>query len=269
MQFCVGTISYRGCHPSHAMSMLRLISEASFSTYLHRRGDWLVERARSIVATHFLTETTADVLLWIDSDIVFEPKDAVEICEQAMDYSVIGGLYMMRHAEQVSPAARVQEPMALEGRPRPVRADWVGTGFLAAHRRVFEALVQRDDMVPCRSADDPPFWPFYYPMMPERDGSRLWLGEDVSFCHRAREAGFEVYVNPAIQVTHMGGREYRVADMVPGRVVATAKRVIPHVSPDGRTTFRLDLRPLPTPDRAAELADAYVDLEAPVGAGAI
>src|SRR5207244_436396 len=119
------------------------------------------ERARSVLASRFLTETDADVFLWIDADILFDPKAAVELCEQAMDYSIIGGLYMMRHREQAIPAARPREPMSLEGRPRPVRADWVGTGFLATHRRVFEALTERPDVAPCQSPGEETFWPFY------------------------------------------------------------------------------------------------------------
>lgn len=266
MKICVGTVTYRGCHPSYATSMVKLTSNLEF-TYLHRRGDWLLERARSILATHFLTETSADVLLWIDADMVFEPDDVREICEQAVDYSVIGGLYMMRHNENASPAARVEEPMSLEGRPRPVRAAWVGTGFLATHRRVFEALAARSDMLPCQSATEGPFWPFYYPMLPEWHGSTYWLGEDVAFCERAREEGFEVYVSPGIQLGHMGGREFRVADMVPPRTVATPRRVVPRVRADGQTVFHLEVRPIGVTPVVDGSNPNMLDLPSPVGAG--
>jgi GT2 family glycosyltransferase len=35
------------------------------------------------------------------------------------------------------------------------------------------------------------------------------MGEDYLFCDRARELGFEVWVDPSIELGHMGVQEYK------------------------------------------------------------
>jgi hypothetical protein len=35
-----------------------------------------------------------------------------------------------------------------------------------------------------------------------------YIGEDFLFCDRAREAGYEVWVDPSITLGHMGVQEY-------------------------------------------------------------
>ena len=35
-----------------------------------------------------------------------------------------------------------------------------------------------------------------------------WIGEDESFCHAAREAGYKIWIDADVKVGHLGVREY-------------------------------------------------------------
>ena len=70
--------------------------------YMFGYGDALISRIRSAQATKFLhNPSMGDVLLFIDTDIIFEPHHAIELaslCYQG--YPVIGGLYVTRESDQ-------------------------------------------------------------------------------------------------------------------------------------------------------------------------
>jgi hypothetical protein len=86
-----------------------------------------------------------------------------------------------------------------------VRAQRVATAFMMIKRSVIENLVK-----------DNPQWQYW----DERTGRSLsaifdfavkdnsYVGEDYLFCDRAREAGYQVWVDPTIKLGHMGTIEY-------------------------------------------------------------
>jgi hypothetical protein len=86
-----------------------------------------------------------------------------------------------------------------------VRAERVATAFMLVRREVFEQMVaahpewkyydkKTDRMIPCL---------FDFQLTEEG-----YIGEDYLFCDRAREIGFEVWIDPSISLGHMGVQEY-------------------------------------------------------------
>ena len=73
----------------------------------------------------------------------------------------------------------------------PVKVFGAGMGFMAVKSGVFESLsrpwFQSPTVTTNRDGKD-----FSFPLM----------GEDLSFCYRANEAGFEVWFDPTIRVQH-------------------------------------------------------------------
>ena len=49
--------------------------------YLMKSGDSLITRARQSILTHFLSETKATHLLFVDSDIGFEPEQVFRLLD--------------------------------------------------------------------------------------------------------------------------------------------------------------------------------------------
>jgi len=87
-----------------------------------------------------------------------------------------------------------------------VRAKRVATAFMMIRKEVFESL-----------RDAHPEW-VYYDEKKEGDKTVCffdfalkdgqYIGEDYLFCDRAREQGFEVWIDPTIKLGHMGVHEF-------------------------------------------------------------
>lgn len=175
-------------------------------------GDGLVSRARSVVASEFL-HSTADVLLTIDADIIFDPEDAISICEKARSHYIVGGLYMKR-SDPTAPAGTLPDEdfIMADGFPLvPVR--WLNSGFMAVDRIVLEHLC--NSLPLCAQASEQSFWPFYQPMIVSDDKNGfLYLSEDWSFCERANIKSYRCYLDPTVRLGHLAQVELRVEDML-------------------------------------------------------
>jgi hypothetical protein len=208
----------------HVGSILRLLRRPEVVTYAPRFNDAAVDRARSQCATEFLLDSDADVLLQIDSDIVFDPADAVRIAEAAVTHDVVGGVYVTRgKGKDCYPTSLVANGTRVEygNDPTPVPALYVAGGFTAIHRRVYARL--KDDL-PLLNAKEPNgrFYPFFLPAWCDgEDGAPIYLSEDWAVCHRAREAGFGVWIDPSVRLLHLGQQPYRLEDMLQPEPIPT------------------------------------------------
>jgi GT2 family glycosyltransferase len=70
----------------------------------------------------------------------------------------------------------------------PIQVDGCGFGFIAVKSGVFESLTRP--------------W-FQAAAIQTEDGSNLPLmGEDLSWCKRVKDQGFEIWFDPSVKVTH-------------------------------------------------------------------
>ncbi len=219
----IGSCIWRDVNPAHMKAVMGVLRTPGFS-YWPQTGDALIERARGISATYFLNKTDCDVHLSIDSDIVgFTPEDTVKLVEAAEEYGIVGGVYVCRSASRTFPATFYEEGVRVlhhfDHTPVPVK--WCATGFLAVHRRVFEAMVPTLRLLHA-SQGDRAFYNFYGPM--EYDdvdvGEPILLSEDYAFCERAKQLGFPSYIDPAIRLGHMGSYVYRLEDTAQPQIEA-------------------------------------------------
>ena len=212
MKVYCATIAWRSVHAEHMKCVNQLFRYANL-TYRLQNGDALIERSRAIIATHFLRETDADVLVTIDDDVLFASTSVMKVAEQAMTYDNVAGLYMTR-GNPVRPASMIEEGVKVDltGLTDLVPIKYAATGFLATHRRVFEKLAQ--GMPLCHPKEEWRFYPFYTPFVAnDDDGDPILLSEDYAFAERARMAGFGMYANPAIRLVHIGEYKYRTEDI--------------------------------------------------------
>ena len=215
MKVFVGSAIWRTIEVAHMKSLVPLLRTSGFA-YFPQTGDALVERARSISSTYFLRKTDYDVHLSIDSDITdFSVEDTIKLCELAMGHDIVVGAYVCRSANRTFPATFYEEGLRVDHAfdHTPVRVKWGATGFMAVHRRVFAALAK--DLPLLHASDgDRAFYPFYLPMVYEDEdvGEPILLSEDYAFCQRAKEAGFGVWLDPAIRIGHLGSYIYRLED---------------------------------------------------------
>ncbi len=147
-----------------------------FGPYIHSNRNQL---------QHEFMQSDRDWLLMVDNDLVFTPDDAWQLFEQAdkLGPGVYSGPYLLENGALVcgpwdNEIAMVYHPM-LALPKKPTQVGVVGAGFTLIHRQVFEAVGDNA----------------YSPVIEH-------AGEDLSFCWRAREAGYTPLLIPACNPGH-------------------------------------------------------------------
>lgn len=148
----------------------------------------------------FDNKVNYDWLMWIDSDIVWRPQQIEELLNTKGD--VVSGLYIMSNNVQFTAVETLdnqffkkngyyefltRDKLNEDKYKQPFEVDYVGMGFMAVKRGVFENL------------DYPWFKPKNFDL-----GNDIvdFSSEDVGFCQRAKHKGFSIVVNPSIIVGH-------------------------------------------------------------------
>ena len=171
-------------------------------------GCSVVSRARNLLAKDML-ESKCDYLLFIDSDINFEPDDIFRLMAWGTDpkKGIVAAVPRTRNESKVYIATLDYDAngdLTMNGMGL-VRAKRVATAFMLVRREVFETLEREH-----------PEWA-YYDSKTDRTLSCMfdfqlaeegYIGEDFLFCDRVRSHGFEVWIDPSITLGHMGVQEY-------------------------------------------------------------
>lgn len=156
-----------------------------------------IAAGRNNLVKHFLA-TGADWLFMVDDDMTFAP-DALPALLAAADAEtapIVGGLTFGGGRDGWFPTLFYVEPDSgrlarfdvwPEDQLMPV--DATGAACLLVHRRVFEKVAE--------SYQDP--WPWFQ----EVAHGNTPMGEDITFCLRARAAGFPIFVHTGVQFGHV------------------------------------------------------------------
>lgn len=160
-----------------------------------------VSAARNTVTQRFLDRQDADWLLWIDSDMQWNPHDIARILDVAdeQDAPIVGGLCFGMSQGALFPTiyqwARTEAGELTTIRVREYERDAVmqvaatGGAFLLIHRRVLEAMRDKG-------------FNAAFPWFQETQNGEQPVGEDITFCLRAGICGFPVFVHTGIRVGH-------------------------------------------------------------------
>jgi 2-polyprenyl-3-methyl-5-hydroxy-6-metoxy-1,4-benzoquinol methylase len=183
-------------------------SDIQFAWGVHV-DDALIDRARCIEASNFLRDPErGDVLLFVDSDMQFEPHDAVRIVKDAVEFrSIVGAPFIVRSQRYPRPAVRLFPGQRIEMGSDPVQVKYVSTGFMAIHRNVLEAVAKK---LPLARSGLDWIWPFFMPMIAD-DGE--YLSEDWAWIARAEKLGFKTWLDPRIRLSHWGRRAYTIEEL--------------------------------------------------------
>lgn len=132
---------------------------------------------------------TYDVLLWIDSDIAFTADDAMKLIKS--DKKIISGAYLLGSGEVTAYKTllkggyKYEEVLEMK---EPIQIEGCGFGFLAVKSGVFESLSRPWFQSALITTDEGTTFPM--------------MGEDLSWCIRVRDAGFEIWFDPTVRVIH-------------------------------------------------------------------
>jgi len=171
-------------------------------------GCSVVSRARNLLAQDLL-ESKCDYLMFIDSDINFEPEDVFRLMAWGTDpkKGIVAAVPRTRSETKtyIANLDHDENNQLTMNNMGLVSAKRVATAFMLVRREVFEQM----------SAAHPE-WNYYdtrsnrmlnamFDFLVTDEG---YIGEDFLFCDRARELGFEVWIDPTISLGHMGVQEY-------------------------------------------------------------
>lgn len=176
----------------------------------------LICRGRSIMVGRYLQGTTASHLFFVDSDICWRPEDFLKVLTSGKD--VCCGAYAKKSidwekvvsGDASEPAEargldyNLNQPIQHEG--GLVRVSEAATGFMCIKRSVLEALDKSlpelhcvNDITGTGVASYTAV--FHCSICPT---SRRYLSEDYAFSRRVAAAGFSVWVDPSVPLTHVG-----------------------------------------------------------------
>jgi hypothetical protein len=184
-------------------------------------GDSIIGHSRNRLAHKFL-ETDAKWLLMIDDDIIpsigrpnwfrYWVQGARNLQDSQLqrhgihrligaNKTLIGGAYFGRQengALMCSDQKLFHRAKAYEEAIVPV--EWVGTGFILIHRKVFKDIREKfGDSLKINVPD------YDYDYFRQTDGAS---GEDVSFCRRAKSAGHQPHIDLGLPIFHVGAKTY-------------------------------------------------------------
>jgi hypothetical protein len=178
--------------------------------------------ARNSVAEHFLA-SDSDWLLWIDSDMGFDPDTPYRLLQVAdpVERPIVGGLCF------VSREVAHDGMMGFRTQPLPTIYDWTedetgtprflsapmypvnaliqvratGSAMVLIHRSVFERMAEHLESLPAEECNN-----FGQPYDQVRGPNNSLLGEDVSFCVRANALEIPIHVHTGVRTTHFKHR---------------------------------------------------------------
>lgn len=202
--YCIGNINPGQVRSTYMSSVIDTMADRSrpdlqFKGLLQKNdsGPYL-DVMRNHVVGHFLEQTDADVLVFVDSDMVFRPTDIHQLLDSfdVEGVDVMGGWYTSFYPEQGEFRPVAYEWFGDRMRPipnppfdrTPFNVDAVGTGFMAIGRKILKRLEKR--------------YGSPMPWFAEEIVDGCQLGEDLTFCHRVEMSGGIVMFDPQIRVGH-------------------------------------------------------------------
>jgi hypothetical protein len=137
-------------------------------------------------------------VFWIDSDITWKPEDFIKLYES--EHDIIAGAYLLYNGE----TSTVHTKQYPSGIPKDVlsrmkavsEAEAIGFGFVAVKSGVFEKIER-------------PWFGLLPQAIQNSKGQQLILslGEDISWCIKAKHSGFNIYFDPSVKVGHIKSKE--------------------------------------------------------------
>jgi hypothetical protein len=150
-------------------------------------------------------------LLYIDSDIAWRPEDVMRLLSWATEYPIVAGMYPVK---QDTPKFHVILDAAdtghiIQNEYGLIKARGIPAGFMLVRRHALETIQ--------------PHMPIYRPRKGAFEGETVtiffdcsvdtetetYYGEDIEFCRRMNRHDVGIWIDPAIELKHIGTKVYQ------------------------------------------------------------
>ena len=145
----------------------------------------------------FNGELDYDYLMWIDSDIIYEPHHFQKLLDAKKD--IASGLYLMDGGSAYATVENWDEsffkqngyfqfltPAHLFGKTEIMPVAYTGFGFILIKKGVMESMK----------------YPWFRPEYVTIGNSKDFTMEDVAWCREANRQGYQIFIDPTVIVGH-------------------------------------------------------------------
>lgn len=187
---------------------LRALEKDGVRVY-RKYGFSAIDQGRCVMAQQAIDEDY-EHLFWIDSDIAFSPSDLYKIINRNIntggEYPFVTGAYTIKGWPRLTTKFHSDFKEVLFGRHGGLyEVEYAATGFMYTHLKVYEDIKLQYNMNPVK------IWggqytvhPWFLPMIIGDE----YVGEDFSFCYRAKTAGHTIYCDTTVRLAHIGKYSY-------------------------------------------------------------
>lgn len=178
---------------------IELVKRGDRFTLVDDIGNALIADSRGVIATRFW-ESDCDELIFIDSDVSWQAGALLKLVDAPVD--LVAGVYPARR-DPISYPLHYLDKKELWADPETMLLEVksVATGFMKISRNCIERMIaEYPDRHFYTAERDKQFYPLFDHIF--EDGYK-W-GEDYSFCIRWRKIGGQVWVDPEIEMGHVG-----------------------------------------------------------------
>jgi hypothetical protein len=157
----------------------------------------------------FLKELQARHLFWLDSDIGWPAEKVIEFLQRPED--ILVGLYRRREDQIALPCDfSIADQKLVERDDGFIKLNRAATGFMRIKRHVIEKLCEGIDtyLVPTLSGEEIEVPNLFQVGPADHPDGRRYHGEDMLFSQRCVDAGFEIWLDPDVTLTHVGKKAW-------------------------------------------------------------
>lgn len=203
MSVCIGMPVYNDIPHRTAMALCGTVQrcvEVGVKLDINMVHCGVITIGRDQVLNDFLAGT-AQKLFWIDSDIVWAPDDFLRMLALSTKVDVVGAAYLQKSDKQFF---FYQAGPTQANELGLFSVHGMGLGFTVVDRRVCEELAASAPRVfdPLNNREMAAVF-----RVDTVDGLRRT--EDMAFFQDIRDAGHAVWLDPSIELGHVGKREWR------------------------------------------------------------
>ena len=185
---------------------LRQLEKDGVKVY-RKYGFSAIDQGRCVMAQQAINDGY-EHLFWIDSDIAFCPYDIYRIINTSIreQQPFITGTYCVKGWPALTTKFHSEFDEIIFGPHGGLyEAEYAATGFMYTHVSVYESIKVKFGLKPVN------IWggqykvhAWFLPMIIDDD----YVGEDFSFCHRARKSGITIFADTTIRLAHIGRYSY-------------------------------------------------------------
>ena len=140
-------------------------------------------------------------MVFIDSDELWDPLALIEIIQSQKD--VVALPVVNKGDKDITfNVWRTENPQIEDKTDGYLKIDRVGTGFLKMSKNVISNLWESSESCNFRGKQLK-----YVCEYSNNNGS--FVGEDINLCHKIKELGYDIWLNPKYTVYHLGVKMYK------------------------------------------------------------